>query len=127
MARQPDIQYVRFYTAGSAARKLEPSVDPRKQVELPQPKARRQRCRMIRIDPIALCAVAVAAVMLIAMVVGLVELASVSIRADKMESYAVQLQGENAQLRTEYESGYDLEEVEQKLTALGLSLKASEE
>ena len=120
MARQPDIQYVRFYTAGSAARKLEVVSEPQKKVQLPKPKVRRQRSQVIRIDPIALCAVAVALFMFAAMVAGVVELAVVSIRADKMESYAAQLQSENTQLRETYESGYDLEEVREKALAMGM-------
>ena len=120
MARQPDIQYVRFYTAGSAARKLEVVSEPQKKVQLPKPKVRRQRSQVIRIDPIALCAVAVALFMFAAMVAGVVELAAVSIRADKMESYAAQLQSENTQLRETYESGYDLEEVREKALAMGM-------
>lgn len=120
MARQPDIQYVRFYTAGSAARKLETEVQPQKKAELPKPKVRRQRRKIIRIDPIALCAVAVAVVMFVAMVAGVVELATVSIRADEMESYAAQLQGVNAQLRDTYESGYDLADIEEKALAMGM-------
>lgn len=120
MARQPDIQYVRFYTAGSAARKLEVLSEPHKKVELPRPRVRRQRRRIIRIDPIALCAVAVAVFMFAAMVAGVVELASVSIRADKMESYAAQLQGVNTQLRDTYESGYDLADIEEKALGMGM-------
>lgn len=120
MARQPDIQYVRFYTAGSAARKLEPVSEPRKKVELPQPKVRRQRRKVIRIDPIALCAVAVAVFMFVAMVAGVVELASVNIQAEKMESYAAQLQGENTKLRDTYESGYDLSDIEEKALGMGM-------
>ena len=120
MARQPDIQYVRFYTAGSAARKLEVVSEPQKKAQLPKPKVRRQRSQVIRIDPIALCAVAVALFMFAAMVAGVVELAAVSIRADKMESYAAQLQSENTQLRETYESGYDLEEVREKALAMGM-------
>lgn len=120
MARQPDIQYVRFYTAGSAARKLEVISEPQKKAELPRPKVRRQRRKVIRIDPIALCAVAVAVCMFAAMVAGLVELAAVSIRADKMESYAAQLQSENAQLRDTYEAGYDLADIEEKALGMGM-------
>ena len=120
MARQPDIQYVRFYTAGSAARKLEVVSEPQKRVELPKPRVRRQPRKVIRIDPIALCAVLVAVLMFVAMVAGVVELASVSIRADKMESYAAGLESENVRLWESYKAGYDLEEVEQKALAMGM-------
>lgn len=120
MARQPDIQYVRFYTAGSAARKLEVVSEPQKQVELPKSRVRRQRRKVIRIDPIALCAVAVAVFMFAAMIAGLAELTAVSSRADKMESYAAQLQSENAQLRQTYEAGYDLADIEEKALGMGM-------
>ncbi len=121
MARQPDIQYVKFYTAGSAARKIEPVKRPAKNgAKLPEMKPRGQKRKVIRIDPISLCAMVTAAVMLIAMAVGLMELGRLSDQADQMESYAATLSAENAQLRAQYRAGYDLKDVEQKALDMGL-------
>ena len=121
MARQPDIQYVQFYTAGSAARKLEPVKRPAKNgVKLPKMRPRVDKRKVIRIDPVSVCAVCVAAVMLVAMAVGMLEYGQISQKADDMEQYAAQLSDENAQLRTTYRSSYDLKDVEQKALEMGL-------
>ena len=121
MARQPDIQYVRFYTAGSAARKLEPVQKPRKNgVALPKMKPHVEKRKLIRIDPISVCAVVVAAVMLVAMALGMMRLGNLTNQADRMENYAAQLSAENAELEAQYRAGYDLKDVEQKALEMGL-------
>ena len=122
MARQPDIQYVRFYTAGSAARKLElPPEKNKAKITTPQrPQTRRRKKAVVYIDPISVFAVLVAGVMLIAMAVGMLQLGSVNAETAKMESYVAELRAENTQLREKYESGYDLKDVEQKALEMGL-------
>lgn len=121
MARQPDIQYVQFYTAGSAARKLEPVKRPAKNgAKLPKMRPRVDKRKVIRIDPVSVCAVCVAAVMLVAMAIGMLQYGEISQQADNMEQYAAQLSAENAQLRGTYRSGYDLKDVEQKALDMGL-------
>lgn len=122
MARQPDIQYVRFYTSGSAARKIE--LERRPSVKKPQtqarPKVRRDQRKVIRIDPISVCAMLVAGVMLIAMVIGMFKLGSINSEADRMEEYVSELRQENAQLQSQYESSYDLTDVEQRAQEMGM-------
>lgn len=121
MARQPDIQYVQFYTAGSAARKLEPVKRPAKNgAKLPKMRPRVDKRKVIRIDPVSVCAVCVAAVMLVAMAIGMLEYGQISQQADNMEQHAAQLSADNAQLRATYRSGYDLKDVEQKALDMGL-------
>lgn len=120
MARQPDIQYVKYYTAGSAARKIEFKQPVKKNVSLPQPKVRREQKTVIHLDPISLCALVVAAVMLMAMAIGMIQLGSVNAEADKLEGYVADLQSENVRLHKEYESGYDLEAVRQEALAMGM-------
>ncbi len=120
MARQPDIQYVRYYTAGSAARKLEPEKRPAKNgAKLPQIRRRVVKRRVIRIDPISVCAVFVATVMLISMAVGMLRLGDLTDQANQMEDYAATLSAENAALHNEYHAGYDLKDVEQKALDMG--------
>lgn len=124
MVRQPDIQYVRFYTAGSVARKLEPERKPKTPVAAPQPRARRSvrrdTRRVIRIDPISLCAMLAAGIMLIAMAVGMIQLGSINAETAQLEQAVTQLRAENTQLHAQYKAGYDLEDVEQKALAMGL-------
>lgn len=122
MALQPDIQYVRFYTAGSAARKLElqPQKNKAKVVAPQRPQTSRQKKAVVYVDPVSVFAVVVAAVMLIAMAVGMLQLGSVNAETAKMESYVAQLRTENVQLRQDYENSYDLKDVEQKALEMGL-------
>lgn len=121
MARRTDVQYVRFYTTGSAARKLEPQEKPKRKAPRPQPqhKIRPDTRKVIRIDPISLCAMAVAAVLLVTMAIGMIELGSVNAETERMESYVSQLRAENTQLHAEYSAGYDLDEVEQMALEMG--------
>lgn len=122
MALQPDIQYVRYYTAGSAARKLE--LLPKKEkatLSTPhRPKAIRRKKTVICVDPIAMFATLVAGVMLIAMAVGMFQLGSIRTENQRMDNYLSSLRAENAQLQAQYESGYDLKDVEQKALEMGL-------
>lgn len=121
MARQPDIQYVQFYTVGSAARKLEPVERPAKNgATLPKMRPRVDKRKVIRVDPMSVCAFCVASVMLVAMAVGMLQYGQLVQKADAMESYAASLSAENAQLHAQYRSSYDLKDVEQKALAMGL-------
>lgn len=122
MARQPDIQYVRFryYTDGSAARKPEPEIVRKKAAPQPKPRAKTARRAVIHVDPVALLAMAVAAVMLVAMAVGLINLAVADAKAERMEQYVAQLRAENTQLQSKYEAGYDLADIEKQALAMGM-------
>ena len=122
MAMQPDIQYVRFYTSGSAARKLElqPKKEKAKIAAPQQPQTRRKKKAVVYIDPISMFAVLVAGVMFIAMAVGMLQLGSINTQTARMESYVSELRAENTRLQNQYESGYDLKDVEQKALEMGL-------
>ena len=119
MTRRPDVQYIRFYTDGSAAKKAAPafSVQP-STVKLP--KVKKQKCRRIYIDPVATLGIMTAICMMVLMIVGIFQFAAVRQQTKVMEQYVVQLSDENVSLNQEYVSGYDLEEVKETALALGL-------
>lgn len=118
MARQPDIQYVRPYVHGSAARKLEL---PRKQkVGLPKPKVRRAKPRVIYLDPLPLCALAAAGLLFVAMAVGMISLGITNARNAELEAKVSQLREYNSQLQQEYAQAYDPAQVEEKALQMGL-------
>lgn len=119
MIRQPDIQYVSYSIDGTAARKLDNRRAPVAQSPKAQPAHRRRR-KVIKIDPVSLCAMAVACMMLVVMVVGLVRLGDANREAEQMDRYVMKLQEENNQLQVQYEENYDLEDVRQKALAMGL-------
>ena len=59
MARQHDIQYVQFYTAGSVAQKFD--FAPEKKTQ-PRPKTRKQTRKLIYVDPVAILGVVTAVI-----------------------------------------------------------------
>jgi hypothetical protein len=109
---------IQFYTDGSAARKIEPEQPVKRKSRLP--KMRRRRQPVIYYDPVALCSLAVTAVMFVLLVVGVANLCIANVQANQMAQYVTQLHQQNAQLRREYESGYDLESVRQDALAMGM-------
>ena len=116
MVRQ-QVQYIRYDTVGSAARKPVP-VSSAKKAALPKP--RKQKRRVIYVDPVAIMGIAVAVFMLVMMTVGIAEFLDARQEAAQMEQYVAQLSSRNTELNQEYESGYGLEAVEKTALALGM-------
>lgn len=116
MARQAAVQYINFYTSGTEAAQLEPVR--KKPVTLPKP--RRAKRTVLYVDPVAIMGIAVAGVLLVCMMVGLVRLAAARQEAVVMESYVQSLQTENEQLQQAYHSGYDAEEIRRIALAKGM-------
>lgn len=119
MARRPDVQYIRFYTDGSAARQIEQKPEgKKKQARAAYP--RRQSKIVIHLDPLPLAGILISAVMMVLMVVGLVQLCDAQAQAQRMDSYVQKLTQENERLTEEYKSGYDLSAVGEMALALGM-------
>ncbi|MBQ6839437.1 MAG: hypothetical protein IJO45_01950 [Oscillospiraceae bacterium] len=119
MAQYPSVQYVRFYTDGSAARKLEP-VAPLKRNTLRLPAQKKSKGKAIYVDPVAILSMAVAVCLLIVMAIGVGKYYAVRAEADDMASYVHYLQQENQRLTQEYAQSYDLNEIKQTAKALGM-------
>ena len=117
MAKKYGIEYVNFYTDGSAARKIAPAL---RSVKAMLPKPRKQKRRVIYLDPVAVLGTTVAVCMLIMMFVGMARLSAVRQQTQEMEQYVHQLQVENEQLSRQYHDGYDINEVERTALALGM-------
>ena len=117
MANKSEVQYIRYYTAGSAARELAPLVSPKPKA---MPKPRKQKRIIVHIDPIAILGVVTALVMVCVMVFGLIRLNQAQERAAAMNAYVQQLTAENAAMEQQYAQGYDLEDVEKTALALGM-------
>ena len=118
MARKPDIQYVRFYTDGSAARQLEVQ-SPRK-YKTPARRPRKQKGYVIYVDPLAVGGILLSLVMLIAMLVCSIQLAVAKQQLSDTKAYVTTLTQSNEHLLRTYEESYDLEEVEKSALALGM-------
>lgn len=120
VARKLDIEYIRFYTNGSSALKVEPLIPLDEPVRRRRPRVQRKKRIRIYVDPVATLGIVVAGVMLVLMTVGLFQLKSAQQQAAAMEQYVTALQEENAQLSDTYTQGYDLETVERLAKALGM-------
>lgn len=121
MARQPDVQYIQMYNHGSTARKLalRPEVR-KKKYQLPEQLPQKQQLRQAVLDPLSICAVAVACVMLVAMLIGMFRVAELSGRRQELEEYIGVLQEQRADLQKSYESAYDLDQVELRARQMGM-------
>lgn len=121
MAKQPDIQYIQMYNHGSTARKLAPQPQYRKEkYRLPEQRSVQQQVKRSVLDPLSLCAMAVAGFMLIAMLVGMVRVGELTSQRQELENYIDVLQQQRADLQMVYENSYDLAQVEQRARQMGL-------
>ncbi len=118
MAQKYDIMYVNFYTDGSAARKVAPAF-PEIQTKR-KPKAAKHKKILLYIDPVAVCSIVVAVVLLVMMTVGLTRFQQARAEAQMMENYLQQLTEQNQALQVEYGESVNLEEVEKTALALGM-------
>ena len=117
MARRPDVEYIRYYTDGSAARQLEPKV-PKKRRQLP--KVKQQPKHTLYIQPMAILGIALSAVMLVMMIIGSVELHNAQIQKQAMEDHVARLTRKNVHDWAEYEESLDLEAIEKSALAIGM-------
>ena len=117
MAINSDVHYVRYYTAGSAARELAPQIPQRTKAAQ---KARKPRKSIIYIDPVAIIGVVTAIIMVAVMILGVMQLNQLKEEASAMQNYVLDLKAENTEMTTKYQEGYDLEAVEKTAIALGM-------
>lgn len=120
MERKPDIQYVhQFYIYGSEAPAIELE-KPKKKRRFSLPQVVPERKLRLCIDPMAVCGIAVAIVMLILMAVGVSQYMEACDSYEAMSDYVIDLRNENVRLEQEFRAGYDLEDIHAKAIALGM-------
>ena len=120
MVKKPDIQYIdSFYVHGSEARVLE--LKPKRRIiKTVLPLSAPDKTIKIGIDPVAICGLVVAVALLIVMVVGTVQYVGICHRYQQMMDYVVSVQNENVELRENYRSQIDLEQIQEKALAMGM-------
>ena len=119
MARGSDIQYVQFYTDGSAARQLEPKPrQPKKKLQQPRP--RRKKKIVLHVDFIAVAGMLVAGVMLLLMLTGMSGLNKLNDEVTRLESYLSELEQENLELHHTYREGYDIDQIREQALEMGM-------
>ena len=124
MSQKPKIQYVgQFYIHGSEARQLELQ-EKKKQAKSKLPLERLRKMEVIYLDPVAIFGIVTALVMLTVMVLGVLQIRDDWEDYRAMSNYVSRLNSENAELRADYRSRYDLEDIRVKAQALGMVPKS---
>lgn len=117
MARQPEIKYINAAVCGSSAYQLD--VKPLRKKKAQLPKMKREKKKVVAIDPVALMSIGVACVLFVLMVVGFFRLQDARAETTALSNYVSSLQEQNSKLQDTYAEGYDLEEIEKIALAMG--------
>ncbi len=124
MSQKPKIQYVgQFYIHGSEARQLELQ-EKKKQAKSKLPLERLRKIEVVYLDPVAIFGIVTALVMLTVMILGVLQIRDDWKEYRVMSNYVSRLNSENAELRADYRSQYDLEDIRIKAQALGMVPKS---
>ncbi len=115
MARRNDIQYVRYYTFGAAAQKLDtqerkatlPKYKPEKRIPVP-------------VDPVSILGSAVAIVLAVLMLVGLIQVHYTNYQVKMAEAEVITQERIHERLSEEYAASYDLDEVRVAAESMGM-------
>ena len=120
MVKKPEIQYIdRFYVHGSEARVLE--LKPKRRIiKTVLPLSAPDHTVRIAVDPVALCGILVAIVMLVMLIAGAIQYANVCRQYQDMMDYTITVQNENVNLKQQYQGSYDLDIIEDQALALGM-------
>ncbi len=127
MTRKPEIQYIgQFYVHGSEARKLELQ-EQKKTPKTRLPIAKLEKIEKVYVDPVALIAMAVAVLLMVTMVLGMVQLKEDWGKYEAMRQYVHQLKESNHEKTLKFRETYDLEDIRIKATAMGMVPKSEVE
>ena len=117
MAKNVNSHYIQFYTAGSAAVKVQIQ-DEQKWAPLPVEKPKPKF--VIPVDPVAIIGFVVAVCMLVMMTLGINQLNATRREVAEMEHYVAQLTAQNKALTENYQQGYNPAEVRQQALDMGM-------
>ncbi len=114
-----NVQYISYYTDGSAARKVERK-PVYKQAVAPKPVARPRRRVVVKVDPVAVVGIVMAVVVLVSLISGFAQYNTWANKNAQLGQYIQSLQQEQEVLQQEYKAGYDLEQIREIANALGM-------
>lgn len=118
MAQKTEIQYVgQFYVFGSEA--PQPKAQPQKS-KVKRPELHLKRLQKVYVDPVALCGVLIAVVMLSFLIAGAYHLRDTRTAYDQMKAQLVDLKRDNLKRNHEYRTSYNLEEIRAQAEKLGM-------
>ena len=120
MVRKPDIEYIdKFYSYGSEAKIIEFAPNkPKAKTTLPKPLQEKKLC--IAIDPLALCGIVVAVVMILVMGIGLMDFKAAVLENRAVAEWLDDVRDEHVMLEYQYHQSYNVDEVEETVRALGM-------
>ena len=110
-------RYIQFYTAGSAAVKVDVQDE---NLWAPLPEAKPAKKITIRLDPVSVIGFVVAVCMLACLAVGIMQLNDSRREVAAMERYVAQLSARNYELEETYRSSIHLEEVREQALEMGM-------
>lgn len=113
---KPDIQYIQFYTSGSAARELVPVLRPEAAAEN---HPRRSRKPVLYIDPVAILGMLTAVVLTICLLIGFNQFKQAKEDYEYVHGYNCQLQQQHKQLQKTYKESYNKEDVRLEAVLMG--------
>lgn len=120
MAQKPEIQYIgQFYIHGSEARELAKKAE-KKQAKTQLPLHRFERVRKVNVDPLAIGSLLIAAVLLVTIVMGTLQLQTAWQELETARQYVYELEDTHRILTCEYRSSFNAEEVRSAALALGM-------
>ena len=120
MASKPEIQYIgQFYMHGSEAKalKIQPE-EKRSGYKLPL--HRFEKLQKIHVDPLAICSIAMAIVLMICMVVGTIQIQNAWQELEVANQYVYELEAIHRQRVHAFRSSYDIKEIRAVAETMGL-------
>ena len=118
MVRNPNIEYIdKFYVHGSEAKVIAFAPNQPK-TTLPKPVREKKTC--IEVDPLALCGIVVAVVMILVMGIGLMDFKAAVEENKAVAEQLDTIRDEHVMLEYNYHQSYNVEEVEEAVRALGM-------
>ena len=122
MALKPEIQYIgQFYIHGSEAKAVEIKQEPEeKKSDYRLPLYRFEKLQKIHVDPLAVCSILLAAVLLVSMVAGTLQIQSAWQDLEAANRYVYNLEAIHRQRAAEYRAVCDLEQIRIAAEAMGM-------
>ena len=112
----PDVRYIQFYTAGSAAREI---IQPLHKESAPGSRPKKAKVRVLYIDPVAVLGMVTALVLMICLAVAVSNYNTARQEYAAAQEYNVSMQQKNADLQTQYTEGFDREQMRMEAVLRG--------
>ena len=120
MAPKPEIQYIgQFYIHGSEAKAVE-ALPEEKRSDYRLPLYRFEKLQKIHVDPLAICSIVMAAVLMVCMVAGTIMVQNAWQELEAAQQYVYDLEAVHRQRVVEFQASYDLEHIRAVAETMGL-------